>query len=409
MSGAMGGERAALRELAAGVREPMVDFCRRLIQTPSLPGKEGDLAALVQAEMEGLGYDEVIVDDVGNVIGVLAGTGAGATVQFNTHLDHVDPGDPAAWPYPPYAATVADGAIWGRGASDTKGAMAAAVYAGAALKRAGLTHAGDIEIVAVVQEEVGGLGSRHLARTRRPDYAVIGEATSNRLALGHRGSSNLIARFIGKSVHAARPADGINPHYSAARFLARLGEIRLGGNDLLGPSTLAPTLYTTDQVSPNVTPGVVEILLNWRSVAGEDPADLLAALRRLQDETLQPGCRGECFIPPAHLVTYTGCVDEEPYSFPPLLTPADAPIAVTARAALAEAYGEPVQEIIWAFATDGGHLAQAGVPCIGFGPMEETLAHTVEDRVSIEMLVTGVAGYIALALALTRLPGGHMW
>ena len=405
----MTSDQHILQQLAAEARSPVADLCRRLVQTPSLPGQEGDLAALVQSEMERLDYDEVIIDEVGNVIGIIEGSGAGATVQFNTHLDHVDPGDPAAWPYPPYAATIANGAIWGRGASDTKGAMAAQIHAMAALKRAGLPHAGAIEVVTVVQEEVGGLGTRHLARTRRPDYAVIGEATSNRLALGHRGSTNIIARFIGKSVHAARPAEGVNPHFSAAAFLGRLEEAPIGHDDLLGRSTLAPTLYTTDQVSPNVTPGVIDLLLNWRYVPGEEPEDLLGALRRLQTDTLQAGCRGECFIPSQHLTTYTGYVDAESYSFPPLLTSENDPVATTAQAALEAIYGAPIPTIIWAFATDGGHLAQAGVPCIGFGPMEEALAHTIEDRVSIDMLEAGVAGYLALALALTRLPGSHMW
>jgi succinyl-diaminopimelate desuccinylase len=402
-------DQNTLRHLAAGVRSPMIDFCRRLIQTPSLPGQEGELAALIRSEMEQLDYDDVIVDEVGNVIGVLEGTGAGATVQFNTHLDHVDPGDPAAWPYPPYAATVSDGAIWGRGASDTKGAMAAQIHAMAALKRADLPHAGAIEVVTVVQEEVGGLGTRHLARTRRPDYAVIGEATSNRLALGHRGSTNIIARFSGKSVHAARPAEGINPHFSAAAFLSRLHELPLGRSDRLGNATMAPTLYTTDQASPNVTPGVVDLLLSWRYLPDEDPDEFLAALRRLQAETLHVGCRGECFVPPQRLQSYTGYVDDEPYNFPPLLTPEDDPLTTTALAVLAEAYGAPVPTTVWAFGTDGGHLAKAGVPCVGFGPMEERLAHTVEDRVAIDMLEAGVVGYLALGLALTRLPGAHMW
>ena len=405
----MTSDQHILQQLAVEARSPVADFCRRLVQTPSLSGQEGDLAALVQSEMERLDYDEVIVDEVGNVIGVIEGAGPGATVQFNTHLDHVDPGDPTAWPYPPYAATVAEGAIWGRGASDTKGAMAAQIHAIAALKRAGLPHAGHIEVVTVVQEEVGGLGTRYLARTRRPDYAVIGEATSNRLALGHRGSTTIIARFIGKSVHAARPAEGVNPHFSAAAFLGRLEEAPMGHDDLLGHSTLAPTLYTTDQVSSNVTPGVVDLLLSWRYVPGEEPNRLLDALHRLQSETLQAGCRGECFFPPQRLQPNTGPTNEEPYGFPPLLTPENDPVAITAQAALEAVYGAPVPIITWAFATDGGHLAQAGVPCIGFGPMEEALAHTIEDRVSIDMLEAGVAGYLALALALTRLPGSHMW
>ena len=88
--------------------------------------------------------------------------------MLNTHMDHVDVGDPARWPYPPYAATVVDGEIWGRGASDLKGPLACQVYAGALLKRSGLLLPNDVYVVGVVQEEVGGLGSSMLMDHLKP-------------------------------------------------------------------------------------------------------------------------------------------------------------------------------------------------------------------------------------------------
>src|SRR5690242_9677652 len=102
----------------------MVEFGQRLIRTPSLPGEERAIAELTAGEMKRLGYDDVWTDRVGNVIGVLRGSGSGPSVQFNSHLDHVDVGDPALWPYPPFDAVVSDGTLFGRGASDVKGAMA---------------------------------------------------------------------------------------------------------------------------------------------------------------------------------------------------------------------------------------------------------------------------------------------
>ena len=182
---------------AEEMREPMVAFARRLIQTPSLPGEEGEVAHLVAREMEALGYDEVRVDEAGNVIGRIRPTaplGAGGqglgnwtrtqtptpdpqpltpreakrrSIMFNTHMDHVDVGDLLRWPHPPYAATVLDGEIWGRGASDLKGPLAAQVYAGALLKKTSLSLANDVYVVGVVQEEIGGLGSMVLAENTR--------------------------------------------------------------------------------------------------------------------------------------------------------------------------------------------------------------------------------------------------
>ncbi|MDX1390110.1 MAG: acetylornithine deacetylase/succinyldiaminopimelate desuccinylase-like deacylase, partial [Acidobacteriota bacterium] len=89
-----------------------IDFLRRLIRTPSLPGHEGDLAREVEREMNALGYPEVRIDAVGNVLGRIPG-GDGPAVMFNTHLDHVDVGDPDRWPFPPFAAHTDSEHVWG--------------------------------------------------------------------------------------------------------------------------------------------------------------------------------------------------------------------------------------------------------------------------------------------------------
>src|ERR671932_2130652 len=118
-------DRVEWLALAREREDEVVAFARRLIATPSMPGEEGAVAALVQEEMRRLGYDEVRADELGNVIGVIRGRGRGRSVMLNTHLDHVSPGDPALWTDPPFSATVRDGAIYGRGAVDIKGIITA--------------------------------------------------------------------------------------------------------------------------------------------------------------------------------------------------------------------------------------------------------------------------------------------
>src|SRR5438067_4176874 len=104
----------------------MVEFARRLVSVPSLSGQEGDVAQMVADEMQRLGYDKVWVDQTGNVIGLIratvdSGERPKRSIMFNTHMDQVDVGDPAVWPYPPFAGDIEDGHIWGRGTSDLKG------------------------------------------------------------------------------------------------------------------------------------------------------------------------------------------------------------------------------------------------------------------------------------------------
>jgi len=392
-----------LRNLAESRREQVVHLCQQLIQVPSLSSQESEMAQLVKAEMEGLGYDRVWTDEAGNVIGLVAGTGDGPKVQFNTHLDHVDPGNLDAWPFPPYEARVHEGAIWGRGASDIKGPMAAQIQAIAALKAAGYQHRADCYVVCVVNEERGGLGTRHLTQTLPCDYAIIGEASGNELVRGHRGRAAVVARFQGLSVHASAPERGINPHYSAARFISSLRDLPMREDPDLGPSSVTPTLYLTDQTSFNVIPSEVTLHLDWRFVPGEDEASIMEKLQPLLGNSLVDECQGQVSIPEETLSSYTGYQETRPLISYPMVTREDHPLVKTARSALEAALGQPMPPRFWKFTTDGGHLARAGTACIGFGPGDETVVHTVQERIGIEQLVEAMAGYLALALALGEL------
>ena len=208
-----------------------VDFAQRLIQTPSMPGEEGEIARLIAAELERLAFDRVWLDGAGNVCGRIAGLEPGLpALVLNSHIDHVDPGDPALWPVPPYSGEIVDGHIVGRGASDIKGPLAVQVYALAGLLQAGVRPRRDVVFTGVVKEEVGGAGMVHWKETR--DYEVglllLGEPSSNDLALGHRGMMQFWVRFHGRSVHASVPERGSNPNYALATFLQRCRRRRRG-------------------------------------------------------------------------------------------------------------------------------------------------------------------------------------
>jgi succinyl-diaminopimelate desuccinylase len=390
-----------LRELARAQDSRLVAFAQRLIQTRSLPGEEGDAARLVRSEMESLGYDETWIDEVGNVVGVIRGTGGGRSVMFNTHLDHVDVGDVSGWPFPPYEGKIADGVLWGRGAVDIKGPTAAQVYGLALLKQAGAALPGDVYVAGAVQEEVGGLGSLELARTTRTDRAVIGEASHNELRRGHRGRIELIARITGRACHASAPERGINPHYSLAGFLSALREVDSLEDPFLGPETFAPTLLFTDQTSANVVPGEVRLHIDWRTVPQRGPEDIRSEVARRLERALLDGAAGEVSIKELRLRAYTGVERELPAAFPSLAIEESDPMLALARSALEDVFGHPVPVGRWTFATDGGHLFAAGIPCIGFGPGDERLAHTNQEHVALADLSAAAIGNAVLAGALT--------
>jgi succinyl-diaminopimelate desuccinylase len=382
--------------------DPMISFCQHLVQTPSLPGEEGEVAALLHAEMESLGYDEVWADDCGNVVGQLRGSGKGRSVMFNGHMDHVDPGQADQWPHPPYGGEIHEGRLWGRAVADMKGPLAAMVYAVGLLAQERLRPPGDLYVAAVVQEEVGGLGTQKLAQSLRTDLAVVGEATSNQIARGHRGRIELVVRVAGKSVHASVPEQGVNPHQVLARFIQRLEGLSLAQDETFGGSTVAPTLYLTDQQSSNVLPGEARLHLDWRNVPGQGSEELLAQLQPLLQSCLSEvgGSRGEVTVHTRDLRTHTGRTATFPDVFPSFVLAADDPLVLKGHGILERSLSRAVDVIIWRFATDGGHLMEAGMPTIGFGPAEAGELHTVGESVRLEMLEEGLLGYTALALEL---------
>jgi putative selenium metabolism hydrolase len=323
--------------------------------------------------------------------------------MFNTHMDHVDEGDPERWPYPPYLGVVHNDEIWGRGTCDLKGSLACQTYTGALLKRAGQLLPNDVYVVGVVQEEVGGLGSAHLAGRLRTDYAIIGEPSHNTLALGHRGRFEVHVTITGKSVHASIPQLGINPLYSMAAFLLGLRDLTFEPDPQhpdLGPTTIAPSLFSSDQSSPNVVPGECRLILDIRNTPADTRPVVLERVRQLLARSLLDGAIGNAEIPTTTLTSYTGAtltgdIASDPFGIAP-----DNPLAQAAVSILRSTLRREVLTQLWRFATDAGHLTARGIEVIGFGPGHEEVIHTVEERIPIDQMVEALVGNAALALAL---------
>lgn len=393
-----------IRAAAKQCHPATIEFARQLVATPSMPGKEGNIAAVVKKEMEELGYDQVWIDQAGNVIGKING-GDGPAVMLNGHMDHVDPGPLQDWPYPPFAAQIVDGELWGRGAVDMKGPVACMVYAASLFKQMRLTPPGDIYVTVVVMEEVGGVGSKHAVSHLNPQIAICGEPSSNTLMRGHRGRVEVLVEFRGRSAHASVPHLGVNPHYGASAFLQAISGLSLGYQEALGASTVAPTLYHTDQFSPNVIPSLVQLTLDWRNVPPETPADIINKISELLAEVLNKmplaaNLRAGATITQNSFTTYTGFTEDFPAIAPSFLMPLQHELVRHGHQTLVDALGRDDGVGVWGFVTDGGHLMAAGIPTLGFGPGNNKLAHTNQERISVAEMEEAVVGYTALLLSL---------
>jgi putative selenium metabolism hydrolase len=376
-----------------------VEFLQRLIQTPGLPGNEGATAALLAAEMETLGYDEVSVDKMGNVIGLIRGRGAAPAVMFNTHLDHVDVGDESGWSHPPFGGEIADDRVWGRGAVDIKGPMAAQVHGVARLLN-GEPPPGDVYVTGVVQEEIGGVGARYMAETLWVPLAVIGEPSLNTLRRGHRGRTEMVLHITGKSVHASVPQKGINPLSTLARFVMALERFEFPVDSTLGSSSVGLTLLRTDQSSPNVTPGEIWQTLDWRNIPAEDGEENRRMMQELAEAAATGGAEVEVTIPiyPHH--TYTGERMDIPGNNPAYALAADHPAVLASEEVVARVTGRTVETGVWKFATDGSHFAEEGMAPVGIGPGDEFLAHTNREHIEISQLEEALRINAALAVEL---------
>lgn len=388
----------ALKSLLPHIEPKLTRFAQTLLQTPSLSGHEDKIAALIRREMTSLGYDDVSVDRYGSVIGLIKG-GSGPSMMFNGHMDYVDPGDERGWPHPPHSGKIVDGQLWGRGAVDMKGPLACMIYILPMMKALNLTPPGDIYVTAVVMEEQGGIGTSRLAENLRTDLAVVGEPSRNILRRGHRGRVELWATFTGKSIHASIPKQGINPHFSVAKFISQLESLKMTADETFGLSSVAPTLLTTDQTSPNVTPGQITLTLDWRNIPAETPEQVVRKLSELQQRCLLHGTQGSVALSTRLFTSYTGLTLNHPAVFPSFALDEDDPLVTTARTTLAHALNRPMPVDIWRFATDGGHLMAAGIPTVGFGPGDETLAHTNQEHIAVQDMLEALMGYTALAFA----------
>lgn len=385
--------------LVGSAQDEIIAVARRMLRIASFSGQEKPLADLIQCEMERLAYDRVWVDGAGNVIGLLRGAG-GSSVMLHAHMDIVGVGDEREWSHAPFAADRADGYLWGRGSCDDKGCLAAQLFAVGLLKRGGLTPPGDVYVAAVVHEEDGGFGTRHLVGHLRPDVAVIGEPSGCELRRGHRGRFEWVVDFFGRSVHASVPDRGLNPLFSLSRFLLKLRNAPMHSESVFGGSTVAPTLTYVDQSSSNVIPAKATVHLDWRTAPGETLEEARQKLLCLLREAAEPGISTNLRVHTHTVRAYTGLEMLIDRALPGYCLDESDPWLCQAQGALAESLQRQVPVGVWQFCTDGGHMAAVGIPCVGYGPGKETMAHVLDERLSVAQLLEAVHGYMALAVSL---------
>ena len=195
----------------------LIEFTQSLVRIKSMSGQEQEIIKFIEQKMKALGYDEVTIDAMGNVLGRI-GHGA-KTILFDSHVDTVAVNDEAQWEVPPFSGEIIDGRVYGRGSVDMKSSIAAAMYAGALAKKQGLASGKTIYVSGTVfEEDCDGENLKYLFKelNLRPNYVVICEPSNNQIALGHKGKAQISIKTRGVSAHGSAPEKGINAIYEMA-------------------------------------------------------------------------------------------------------------------------------------------------------------------------------------------------
>jgi putative selenium metabolism hydrolase len=392
-----------IRKQADKYREECVKFLRDMVRIPSESAKEGAVAERIVQEMKKLGFDKAWTDDYGNVIGQL-GKGP-IRVVFDGHIDTVGIGNRQSWTYDPYEGKIENGYIYGRGASDNKQATAVQVYGAKLFKELAekdLEQFSIFVVGSVQEEDCDGLGLRHALEKSigNVHFVCMGESTNLDIYRGHRGRMEISVSARGRSCHGSAPERGVNAIYKMMRLVEDIEKLneRLKPDAFLGKGTCAVTHISCETPSLCAVPDLCSIHIDRRLTNGEDKELAVRQIEELPNfdrETMK-----------VKILTYDTpsyknlALTTEKY-YPTWVLPEEHALVQAAAKAAESAMGKKTGISRWVFSTNGiASMGQLGIPSIGYGPGDEVDAHTTNDRVKIEDLVTSIAFYAGLPSAI---------
>ncbi len=377
-----------------------IDVLRELVAidsvNPSLvPGGAGEqqIAEAIARELRASGLDvemQPVEPGRPNIVGVIEGRRAGPTLVLCGHLDTVGVAGMAA----PFDPVVRDNRLYGRGAQDMKGGLAAIIGAARQLAEGGGVEAGRVVVAAVCDEEDASRGAEAFATRCRSDIAagpwaaVVAEPTDLRIGIAHKGFAWLQVTTTGRAAHGSRPREGVDAILRMGRLLARLEEFdrqrqATTAHPLLGPASLHASFIDGGR-EWSTYPDRCDLRLERRTLPGEDLDEPVLEITRILESLVQ---QDEQFAASVDLIFARRAYE----------LPADHDFVrrVRAAAASAGANSELSGVSFWA---DSAVLGEAGIPSVLFGPGGAGL-HGIEEYVRIDDVLVCEAALANLARA----------
>ncbi|MFR8041843.1 MAG: YgeY family selenium metabolism-linked hydrolase [Clostridium butyricum] len=389
-------------------KEELIKLCQDIIKIQSYSGNEGKLVEFLEKKMKECGFDDVIVDKYGSIIGKIKGKRPGNKVLFDAHIDTVPAEDSEKWSHDPFGAVIEDGRIYGRGTSDMKGSLSAMIIAAKYFaKDNNKDFPGEIYISGVVHEECfEGVASRNISEYVKPDYVVIGEASHLNLKIGQRGRAEVVVETFGVPAHSANPEKGINAVYSMAEIINKLQEIPYEEDEFLGKGILELTdIKSSPYPGASVVPSYCKATYDRRLLVGETKESVLKPIVELIEELRKnkPNVDYKVSYARGKEKCHTGAFIEGERFFPAWCYDENEVFVKNTYEKL-KSIGIMPKITNYSFCTNGSHYAgEAGIKTIGFGPSKENIAHTIDEYIEIEQLEKACKGYYVIMDSLLEL------
>ena len=387
--------------------EKVISLCQELIKEQSYSGQEDKVVEVLKKNFNELGFDDVVVDKYGNIIGHIKGKRPGKKIVFDGHIDTVPVTNPDEWTHAPFAAEIHDGKIYGRGATDMKGAVAAMTCAAANFAAdCDKDFAGDIYVAGVVHEECfEGVAARAISERVKPDYVVIGEASQLNIKIGQRGRGEIVLETFGKPCHSANPEKGINAVYKMAQVIQAIRTLVPTHHDVLGDGILELTdIKSSPYPGASVVPEYCRATYDRRLLVGETKESVLAPINQLLEELMKqdPELKVKASYAVGKEICHTGNEIEGERFFPGWLFDESEEFVQAVYGEL-KSMGFDPEITQYNFCTNGSHYAgEAGIKTLGIGPSRENLAHTVDEYIEVEQLTSVTQCYYGVMKALLK-------
>jgi acetylornithine deacetylase len=332
---------------------------------------EGEIARFIAGWLKNAGLEVELIETAPgrpNVVAVARGTGGGRSLILNGHMDTVGTGEMQR----AHTPTEKDGRLYGRGAYDMKGGLAACMWAASEARKRGLR--GDLIVQAVVDEEYASIGTQAVSPKFKADGAIVAEFTELKVILAHKGFVWLEVETTGKAAHGSRPDLGVDAIVKMGRVLAAIEQL----DTTLRLKPVHPLLWSGSMHASLIKggrelssyPDQCVLSVERRTIPGETTRSVKTELEDI--------VRGLERADPTFKAVVRGGLNRAP-----LETPETAAVVLATREAAAQVLGKEAQIAGVPFWTDAALLSAQGIPSLLFGPSGEG-AHAAEEWVDLE-------------------------